>query len=65
MLINELYKKFKEKHGSILCKDLLKLEGNTSDSWQAAKNNGLFDTHCPRFVKDAVYITEEILNRSN
>lgn len=63
MLINELYKIFKEKHGSILCKELLKLEGEAPECWQNAGKKGLFDTHCPKYVKDAAEITEKLLIR--
>ena len=61
MLIKELHKRFTEKHGSIICKDLLKLENSGYDSWEKAKD--LFKTHCPKYVKDAVAITEEIVNK--
>jgi C_GCAxxG_C_C family probable redox protein len=61
MLIKEMHKQFTEKHGSIICKDLLKLENNESESWEKAKD--LFKTHCPVFVRDAVSITEEIVNK--
>jgi len=61
MLIKELHKRFSEKHGSIICKDLLKLENSGYDCWEKAKE--LFKTHCPMYVKDAVAITEEIINK--
>jgi len=63
MLIKEMYKRFCNKHGSIVCKELLKLENNSPESWDRANSEGLFETHCPLFVKDAVIITEELLKK--
>ena len=61
MLINELYKRFQQKHGSILCKELLKLDDTGHESWAKASGEGLFDIQCPLYVKEAVGITEELL----
>jgi C_GCAxxG_C_C family probable redox protein len=61
MLINELYKKFKEKHGSIICKELLQLNGTGQESWAKASNEGKFDIQCPMYVKDAARIAEELI----
>jgi C_GCAxxG_C_C family probable redox protein len=60
LLINELYKRFKVKHGTIICKELLNIDCNLKDNWDNAEM--LFSTKCPYFVKDAVLITEELLN---
>jgi len=61
MLINELYKRFCEKHGTILCKDLLNMNSNLKENWDKAEK--LFQTKCPIFVRDAVSITEELPNK--
>jgi C_GCAxxG_C_C family probable redox protein len=61
MLINDLYKRFRKKHGTILCKELLKLENTQPESWAKAGEERKFDTACPLFVKDAATITEEII----
>jgi len=60
-LIKELYKQFTDKHGSILCKDLLELKDTSPESWQQVRDNNLFKTRCPRFVADAVAIAEGII----
>jgi C_GCAxxG_C_C family probable redox protein len=64
MLINEMYKRFINIHGSILCKELLKLENSQPDSWANANNKGLFKSHCPIFVKDAASIVDDLLQKT-
>ncbi|QQS50914.1 MAG: GNAT family N-acetyltransferase [Bacteroidota bacterium] len=61
MLINELNKKFSEKHGSINCRNLLQLNNTTASEWEKAEKDGSFETKCPFFVQDAVEITQGIL----
>lgn len=64
VLIKELYKQFADKHGSILCKDLLELKDTSPESWQQVRDNNLFKTRCPLFVADAVAISERILSQN-
>lgn len=61
MLIQELHKQFIQKHGSIMCKDLLGLANTNNESWENAQE--LFETHCPRYVHDAAEITEALILR--
>lgn len=63
-LIKELYQQFTEKHGSIICKDLLELKDTSPESWQYVRDNNLFKTRCPHFVADAVAISERILSQN-
>lgn len=60
-LTNKLYNEFKRKHGTIICKELLKLENTNPVSWDKANEKGLFDIQCPLYVKDAAFITAELL----
>lgn len=60
ILIKELHKQFFQLHGSIHCKDLLRLDNVEPESWEKAKD--LFKTHCPLYVEDAARITDTILN---
>ncbi|MFA6350566.1 MAG: C-GCAxxG-C-C family protein [Candidatus Omnitrophota bacterium] len=60
-LINKFVGKFKSKNGSILCKELLGHNIGTPEGMKAVKDKGLIDTLCPKLVKDAAEILEEIL----
>ncbi|HGJ65852.1 TPA: C_GCAxxG_C_C family protein [bacterium] len=60
-LVQEFVIKFKERNGSIVCKELLGCDIGTTEGMKIAKEKGLFNTDCPKFVRDAVEILEEIL----
>lgn len=61
---NEFLKRFREKNGSITCRDLLEgLNMNDPDEYATIKERNMFATHCNCFVKDAVKITEEITGK--
>jgi C_GCAxxG_C_C family probable redox protein len=53
--------KFKMKHGSIKCIDLLHADISTPEGYKLAAEKKLFRTLCPLFVKDAALILEEIM----
>ena len=59
-LVNEFAKRFKARHGSITCKRLLGYDLNKPEEFALAKQEGLFTTRCPCFVKDAALILEEL-----
>ena len=63
-LVNEFADKFKSKHQSIVCRELLDCDMSTPEGLQDFKNRKLIETHCARFVKDAANILEEILASS-
>ena len=60
-LVLEFVERFKRRHQSIKCCDLLGCDLSTSDGRKAAHEKGLTATLCPVFVRDAVEILEEIL----
>jgi C_GCAxxG_C_C family probable redox protein len=60
-LVREFVKRFQSRHGSIRCKELLGYDLSNPQEGEAAKKKGLFDTLCPKFVRDAAEILEEIL----
>ena len=60
-LVREFVTQFKARHGSIVCRELLGSDLNKPEERDAALHKGLFDTICPRLVRDAVEIVEEIL----
>lgn len=55
-------KRFKEKNGSIVCRDLLGYDLTVPEDKVFIKEKNLFKTVCPEMVKSAVLILEEILN---
>jgi C_GCAxxG_C_C family probable redox protein len=59
--VSEFIKKFKIMNGSIRCRDLLHCNLSTLEGRQIAKEKDLFNTLCPRFVKDSAEILEELI----
>jgi C_GCAxxG_C_C family probable redox protein len=57
--IREFADRFKARNGSLTCKDLLGCDISTVEGLELAKS--LFATTCPKFVRDAVEILEEML----
>ena len=55
-------KRFKEKNGSIVCRDLLGYDLTVPEDKVLIKEKNLFKTVCPEMVKSAVLILEEVLN---
>jgi C_GCAxxG_C_C family probable redox protein len=60
-LVNDFIKRFKEKNESIICRELLDCDLGTPEGRCQAKENGLFKTHCPNFVRNAAEILEELI----
>jgi C_GCAxxG_C_C family probable redox protein len=60
-MVNEFAKKFKERHGSISCTDLIGCNVSTPEGFEEAKKKDLFKQLCPKYVKSAAEILEEIL----
>jgi len=57
----ELTTRFKARNGSVACKQLLGCDISTPDGMKKAQKDGLFDSICPRMVRDASEILEEML----
>ncbi len=62
--VKEFVAGFKARNRSILCRELLGCDVSTTGGMQAAKDKGLFKTRCPKFVKDAAEIIDEILKHT-
>jgi C_GCAxxG_C_C family probable redox protein len=60
-LVREFVSKFKERNGSILCRELLGYDINTPEGLELIKKENLFSTRCPKFVRDSAEIIEQIL----
>jgi C_GCAxxG_C_C family probable redox protein len=59
-LVREFVGRFRERHGSIRCGELVGCDISTHEGEREALRKGLFD-RCPVFVRDASAIIEEIL----
>lgn len=60
-LVEEFVTRFKSRHGSICCRELLGYDLNSPEGRKAAYEKGLFTTLCPQLVRDATEILEETL----
>jgi C_GCAxxG_C_C family probable redox protein len=60
-MTNEFAKKFKARHGSISCTELIGCNISTLEGYEEAKKKDLFKKVCPDFVKSAAEILEEML----
>jgi C_GCAxxG_C_C family probable redox protein len=62
----EFMEEFKSRHGSLNCLELLQgLNMNDPDDQRKIGEQKLFQTACPRFVRDAVGIVEKMLANEN
>lgn len=59
-MARELMARFRERHGSLLCRDLLGCVLSTPEGWAKAQNQGLFETLCPGLVRDAARFAFEL-----
>ncbi len=60
-LTDQFLERFKARHGSILCRELLGCDISTPQGLQAARDKGLFKKRCPNFVRVSAEILEELL----
>lgn len=58
----DFLRRFEALHGSLLCRELLKVDISTPAGHQQARDQGLFTRLCPLFVGDAARIVEEMLD---
>ena len=59
----ELMRQFKEKNGSLLCKELLGYHLIIPAELEAAVESGVFGKICPHLVFQATELTEELLKK--
>ena len=60
-LVQEFNQEFEKLHSSIICKELIKYDLNSSEELVEARNKGVFSTVCPNLVSDTVKILETML----
>ena len=61
--VKNFSEKFKEINGSIICRQLLNCDLSVDEGMNYAKENGLFNSVCPKLIKDAITILEELLEK--
>ncbi len=62
--VREFTARFKQKHGSITCRDLLGCDIGQAEGFQAAVDTGVFVSVCQPLVQDAVCILEALFDES-
>ncbi len=61
-LAGEFLKRFAARNnGCVKCRELLGCDIGTPEDRQAAREQGLFESLCPKFVRDATEIVEQLL----
>lgn len=60
-LVRDFTGRFRSRNGSLICRELLGCDLSTAEGMETARSRGLFKERCPRFVRDAAEILEEIL----
>ncbi len=60
-LVKEFVRRFESLHGSIKCNDLLGVDMGTREGAKLARDKKLYTSRCPRFIRDAIKIIDEIL----
>jgi len=53
--------RFRSQHGAICCRDLLGCDLTTAEGMATARDKGLFTELCPRLVRTAAEILEDVL----
>jgi C_GCAxxG_C_C family probable redox protein len=60
-LAQEFMDAFRDRNGSLLCRELLGVDVSTPEGIAAVRARNLFRTACPKFVKDGGEILDEML----
>ena len=60
-LVREFAQRFRTRHNSISCREMLGCDVSTPEGMQRAKEDGLIAALCPTFVRSAAEILNELL----
>ena len=60
-LAREFVKQFEARNGSTICQELVGYNVGIPEEKEMAREQGIFDTLCPKLVRDAVEIVEQII----
>lgn len=63
-LSREFIEKFKERHETTLCRELIGCDISTPEGIQSARDRQLFTALCPKYVRTAVELLEELLQET-
>jgi C_GCAxxG_C_C family probable redox protein len=61
--VRDFVSRFEQRHGTILCRSLINADISTPEGLQAARDKQLLATVCPAFVRSAVEILQELLEK--
>jgi len=61
ILVREFIRRFKERNGTIICRELLKCDISTPEGLKNAQEQNLFANVCQMLIRDAAEITEQII----
>jgi C_GCAxxG_C_C family probable redox protein len=61
LLVKDFAARFRKLNGTINCKELLGYDLSDEKQLDAARQTDVFKTKCPKYVRDAVKILEEIM----
>lgn len=59
----ELARRFREKNGACLCKELLGVDLTQPGELEKARESGLISSHCPGYMESAIEIVTDILEK--
>ena len=59
--VREFAQRFRARNGSLLCRELLGCDISTPEGLQQAREADFVSKICPKFVRDAAEILEEML----
>jgi C_GCAxxG_C_C family probable redox protein len=60
-LVRDCVEEFRERNGSIVCRELLGVDISTEEGLTHARVKNLFHEVCPKFVRDAAEILKRLL----
>ena len=60
-LAQEFLARFKARQGSLLCRDIIGCDISTAEGYKYAVESGRHQTICPKAIRDAVEILEELM----
>jgi len=61
-IAEDFVKRFQERHGTILCRELIGHDISTPDGLRSAREQKVFTTICPGLVKDAAELVVEFVD---
>jgi len=64
-LSQELFKQFKLRHGTVLCKELIQYDLSNPDERKKARDTKVFEKKCTNFVRTSVEILLDLGETSN